>query len=103
MLRTIAISAMALTVTAASMGASAATAAADVREVTLPAGTVLSLRLDTTVASNSSRVEDGVQAHLRRPVIARGVTVLPANAPVSGVVTAARQSGRVKGRALVAF
>jgi hypothetical protein len=99
MFRTMVISAMALTVTAAN----AAPAAADVREVTLPAGTVLSLRLDSSVSSNGSRVEDGVQAHLRRPVLARGVTVLPTNAPVAGVVTEARQSGRVKGRALVAF
>ena len=89
MLRTMLVSAMVLTTAAG--------------RATLPAGTVLSLRLDSTVASNSSRVEDGVQAHLRRPVVARGVTVLPANAPMSGVVTAAKQSGRVKGRGLVAF
>jgi hypothetical protein len=75
----------------------------DVREVTLPAGTVLSIRLDSTVASNTSRVEDAVQAHLRRPVTSRGLTVLPLNAPVSGIVTQARQSGRVKGRGLIAF
>jgi hypothetical protein len=87
----------------AATAAPAAIAASDVREVTLPAGTVLSLRLDSTVASNRSRVEDAVQAHLRRPVIARGLTVLPANAPVSGVVTQATRSGRVKGRALIAF
>jgi hypothetical protein len=90
---------------AATLVALAATPAraGEVREVTLPAGTVLSLRLDTTVASNSSHVEDGVQAHLRRAVVSRGVTVLPANAPISGIVTHAQQSGRVKGRALVAF
>jgi len=81
----------------------AAAAERDTRPVTLPAGTVLTLRLDSSVASNSSRIEDGVQAHLRRPVVARGVTVLPVDAPVSGVVTQARQSGRVKGRALIAF
>jgi hypothetical protein len=85
------------------LAATAPAALAEVREVTLPAGTVLSLRLDSTVASNSSRVEDGVQAHLRRPVVARGVTVLPTNAPVSGLVTQAKQSGRVKGRAVIAF
>jgi hypothetical protein len=81
------------------------TAAADdrEREITLPAGTVLPLRLDSTVASNSSRVEDAVEAHLRGPVRARGVTVLPANVLVSGFVTQAKQSGRVKGRALIAF
>jgi hypothetical protein len=77
--------------------------AEDTREVTLPAGTVLPLRLDTSVASNASQPEDAVQAHLRRAVVARGRTVRPANAPVSGVVTQARKSGRVKGRALIAI
>jgi hypothetical protein len=115
MLRTIVISTFALAAaplwSGAPVAAHAATTTAatppatttELREVTLPAGTVLSLRLDSTVASNSSRVEDGVQAHLRRPVVARGVTVLPANVPVSGFVTQATQSGRVKGRALIAF
>jgi hypothetical protein len=84
------------------LAATAPAALAEVREVTLPAGTVLSLRLDSTVASNRSRVEDGVQAHLRRPVVARGVTVLPTNAPVAGFVTQAKESGRVKGRAVIA-
>jgi hypothetical protein len=89
---------------AAGAAASPAAAAVDnAREITLPAGTMLSLRLDTPVASNASRIEDPVQAHLRRPVTSRGFTVLPANAPVSGIVTQAKQSGRVKGRALIAF
>jgi hypothetical protein len=103
MLRTMMISAMVLTATATAATTATAARAEDVRAVTLPAGTVLTLRLDSTVASNSSRVEDGVQAHLRRPVTSRGLTVLPADAPVDGVVTQAKQSGRVKGRALVAF
>lgn len=68
------------------------------REITLPAGTVLPLTLETTVASNTSHVEDRVQARLRRAVVVNGRTVLPAGAAVSGIVTEARQSGRVKGR-----
>jgi hypothetical protein len=88
---------------AAAAPATAFSRAEDERAITLPAGTVLSLRLDSTVASDTSRVEDAVQAHLRRPVTMRGMTVLPANAPVAGSVTQATRSGRVKGRALVAF
>jgi hypothetical protein len=92
---------------AASSGASTASSASgaawsegrvDYREVTLPAGTVLPLTLETTVASNSSRVEDRVQARLRRDVVVNGRTVLPAGTPVRGIVTEARESGRVKGR-----
>jgi hypothetical protein len=73
------------------------------REVTLPAGTLLPLTLDSYVASDSSRIESPVHAHLRRALIVDGVTVLPAGTPISGYVTDATRSGRVKGRAHVAF
>ena len=73
------------------------------REVTLPAGTVLPLTLDSYVASDASRIDSPVHAHLRRGVFAHGVEVLPAGARVSGFVTNAQRSARVKGRALVGF
>src|SRR6185436_17306551 len=38
------------------------------REVTLPEGTTLRLRLESAVASDSSKVEDTVRAELRQPV-----------------------------------
>lgn len=71
------------------------------REITLPAGTVLPLTLESTVASNTSRVEDRVRARLRRAIVVQGRTVLPAGTAVSGIVTEARQAGRVKGRGRV--
>jgi hypothetical protein len=73
-----------------------------VREVTIPAGTQLRLRLDSSHASNTSRAEERVQAHLATPVVVNGRTVLPANAPAVGHVTVARPSGRVQGRAYLA-
>ena len=74
-----------------------------VREVTLPAGTVLPLTLDSYVASDTSRIESPVHAHLRRGVSIDGVTVLPAGTRLSGFVSDARRSAKVKGRGLVAF
>jgi hypothetical protein len=74
-----------------------------VKDVTLPAGTVLPLTLDSYVGSDTSRIEAPVRAHLRRAVLVDGIEVLPAGTPISGFVTQARQSGRVKGRASVAF
>ena len=74
----------------------------DTREVTIPAGTQLRLRLDTSLASNTSRVEDRVQARLAAPVVVGGTTVLPSNTDVTGHVTQARPSGKVKGRAYLA-
>jgi len=73
------------------------------REVTLPAGTLLPLTLDSYVASDASRVESPVHAHLRRSLVLDGRTVLPAGTPINGYVTDAARSGRVKGRGRVAF
>jgi hypothetical protein len=74
-----------------------------VREVTLPSGTLLPLTLDSSVASDTSRIESPVHAHLRRAVYVDGVQVLPAGTRVSGFVSDAQRSARVKGRGRVAF
>lgn len=73
------------------------------RDVTIPAGTVLTVRLDTPVASDTSRVEQRVEGTLARDVRIGGVEALGAGATLRGVVTSAERSGRVKGRANVAF
>jgi len=71
-------------------------------EVTLPAGTRLAIVLDTAVGSDISRVEQPVNAHLARAVLINGHTVLPQGSRLSGVVTDATRSAKVKGRAHVA-
>lgn len=73
------------------------------REITLPEGTQLRLRLRSALASDSNRVEDTVRAELREAVAAQGTTALPAGAELSGVVTEVERSGRVKGRARIAY
>jgi hypothetical protein len=73
-----------------------------VKDVTIPAGTRLPIVLDTAVDSATSRVEQSVVGHLSRPVVVHGQTVLPQDTGVSGVVTDATRSGKVKGRAHVA-
>ena len=72
-----------------------------VREITLPAGTQLTMALDTGIGSDTSRVEEAVHAHTTRPVVVRGETVLAEGTRVSGVVTDAKRSGKVKGVAHV--
>lgn len=81
----------------------AARKVAEYREVTIPAGTVLPLELKTAVASDTSKVEDQVRASLRSPITIDGVQALPAGTTVLGHVTSAERSGKVKGRASVAF
>ncbi len=73
------------------------------REVTIPSGTSLRLSLTSAVASDTSQVEDTVSAELIQAVQIDGRDVVPAGATVVGNVTQADDSGRVKGRAQVAF
>lgn len=73
------------------------------REITIPANTLLHVRLETLVASDTSRVEDPVHAAVTKAVFVRGVEAVPAGSVVKGVVTEARRSGKVKGRAQIAF
>ena len=72
-------------------------------EVTLPAGTTLSLTLDSEVASDISQVEDPVRARIERPVMVDGLLAIPKNSMAFGTVTAVEASGKVKGRAQLAF
>ncbi|MGH9253999.1 MAG: hypothetical protein ACRD3C_05465 [Vicinamibacterales bacterium] len=83
--------------------APAAPAVPRYREVTLPQGTSLPLKLRSAIASDTSRVEETVRAELREAVVVGGATVLPAGTELTGVVTGAERSGRVKGRARVAY
>ena len=72
------------------------------REVTLPVGTRLRVRLDTSHNSDTSRVEDQVRAHLVAPVVLNGRTVVPADSELTGHVVSVRPSGKVKGRGYLA-
>ncbi|HYU77662.1 MAG TPA: hypothetical protein VEK56_01675 [Vicinamibacterales bacterium] len=71
--------------------------------VTIPAGTPLTIALTSGVSSKGSSVEDAVSGTLRRPIVIRGITAIPVGAAVSGHVTDALRSGRVKGRARIGF
>ena len=73
------------------------------REVTIPAGTTLPLRLASTLASDTSQVEDVVRATLRDDLALDGATVVPAGAELVGSVLDVERSGRVSGRARIAF
>jgi len=71
--------------------------AAKFREYTVPAGTTLSLTLVTALDSGSNKVEDAVNATLADAVSVDGVEVLPAGSSVNGIVSAVKDSGKVKG------
>jgi outer membrane lipoprotein SlyB len=73
------------------------------REVTAPAGTELALEMTSALSSESAQVETPVSARLRNALIINGDTVIPADATVTGTVTDVERSGRVQGRARLAF
>jgi hypothetical protein len=73
-----------------------------IRQVTIPAGTVLRLRVERGFGSDISRIEDPVSATLARPVVVGGRTVLREGSVASGYVSQATRPGKVKGRGTVA-
>jgi len=84
-------------------GGSAQPARPAYRDVTIPAGTTLPLALTSGISSDTSVVEDAVTAELTRAVTIDGREVLPAGTRLTGSVTNVDDSGRVKGRAMIAF
>jgi hypothetical protein len=72
------------------------------RAITIPAGTVLRVRVDRAFGSDISHVEDPVHATLAQPVTIDGIVVAPAGSAISGYVSDAARPGRVKGRGRVA-
>jgi hypothetical protein len=67
--------------------------------IEIPEGTELVVRTDTAIASDTSHVEDPIEAQLVNPVTIDGVVALPAGSIVKGVVSGAQPSAKVKGRA----
>ncbi len=69
------------------------------RDIVVPAGTPIRVKVLTTVASNRSELGDAVSGELAEAVSRDGATVLPAGSQVIGKVSTARASGKVKGLA----
>jgi hypothetical protein len=74
-------------------------AAARVRTMTIPDNTVLNVTLESSHASDTSRAEDAVRGTLDSPIVIDEVTVIPSGSILTGHVTGAQESGKVKGRA----
>ncbi len=73
--------------------------AADFEELVVSADSVIGLQLDTTVTSETARLEDPVEAHVTRDVRVGGRVAIPAGTRVSGSVTQVERGGKVKERA----
>jgi hypothetical protein len=65
------------------------------RSLTVPDGTPVVVRLQSSVSSESARPGDRFDAVLDEPLVVEGRTVAPRGAPVTGRVVASRKSGRL--------
>jgi hypothetical protein len=83
--------------------APSAPAAPKFKEVVVPSGTRLTVRLSTALASDTSHVEDAVRGTLARDIRVDDLIALPAGSPIAGNVVSAQESGRVKGKATLSF
>jgi len=65
--------------------------------VTIPAGTLLSVRLGETLASDRNHPGDAFSATLDQPLVIDGFVIAERGARVQGKVLEAQEAGRVKG------
>jgi hypothetical protein len=72
-------------------------------DIEIPRGELLRVRLDEPVNTRRNRAGDSFRATLQSPVVVDGRTVLPAGIVFTGHVTDAAESGRMRGRAVLAL
>jgi len=75
--------------------------AAASKSVTVPAGTAIKVVLDQTVASDRNQSGDSFEATVAEAVKVNGTTAIPKGARVAGRLTEVKESGRLKGVALL--
>ncbi len=64
----------------------------------VPAGTVMMVRLDTTLATFSNKAGDPFHGSVTQPVMVNGQTVIPAGATVEGRITKVSEPRRFSGK-----
>src|SRR3979411_3543796 len=72
-------------------------------QASLPTGTAVKMKLETTLATFSSKAGDPVSARVTAPVVVDGKTVIPIGATVEGRVTKANEPRRIAGKPTIAI
>ena len=67
------------------------------QQVTIPAGTFVTVRVDQFLSSDKNKPGDAFSASLARPLVAQGVIVSRPGEMLGGHVVEAKKAGRVKG------
>lgn len=74
-----------------------------VKEVTLPAGTILPVRVTETLNSKTAQPNDVFHGSIAGDIGTQGVVVIHHNAPVLGRISDAREAAHFKGSALLSL
>ncbi len=69
----------------------------------IPAGTPLHVRLDESLGTKHDSAGERFYASLADPIVMNGRTLIPVGTRFSGLITESKQSGHVKGRAVLAI
>lgn len=64
----------------------------------VPAGTALMVRLETTLATFSNRVGDPFRGSITQPIVVHGQTLIPAGSVIEGRVTKVSEPRRISGK-----
>ena len=78
-------------------------AAFAVAQTSLPPGTAVKMKLDTTLATFSSKAGDPFSARVTEPVVMDGKTVIPVGATIEGRVTKSTEPRRIAGKPTIAI
>jgi hypothetical protein len=69
----------------------------------LPTGTAVKMKLETTLATFSSKAGDPFSARVTEPVVMDGKTVIPIGTTIEGRVTKANEPRRIAGKPTIAI
>jgi hypothetical protein len=69
------------------------------KPVVIPAGTVITVRLQQALGSKISKTGDSFTATVANPISVRGKVAIPASSSAQGTVVEAKAKGKVKGEA----
>jgi len=72
-------------------------------QTSLPTGTAVKMKLETTLATFSSKAGDPFSARVTAPVVVDGKTLIPIGATVEGRVTKANEPRRIAGKPTIAI
>lgn len=72
-------------------------------QTALPTGTAVKMKLETTLASFSSKAGDPFSARVTEPVVMDGKTVIPVGTTVEGRVTKSSEPRRIAGKPTIAI